>query len=527
MARLGEASLLELFDPILIETLEGMDKLNYDRKSLANLVEVIFGNRCAVENPQIRLNLLKQLKRNEAEELLHVLGLEKPGDPWEILCSAHFRRNSVSYSKLAAWFEVPDILIAQDSDVVPVKKLSLVPNYELFEHQVRAAKEVFNTLTRSGRVILHMPTGSGKTRTAMNVICDHLRIANADDELVIWLAHSEELCQQAAEEFEKAWSHLGNRKVDVIRHFKPFTDQIFEFEGPTFLVISLPSAYSMLMHEKKDSLFFALSRKVGLTIIDEAHKAIAETYKHVLDILAPKGASKLLGLTATPGRSWLDVGEDERLAEFFSREKVTLKMPGYDSPVDFLRDNGYLSEQVNYPIAYEGGQKVKKVDLDNGDFTRAQLDIIGKDTDRNIRILNRTMLEVDEGGQIILFACSTSHAKLITALLVLKNVKVACILGETDTAFRESSITQFKESKLQVLVNYGVLTTGFDAPKADVAIVARPTQSIVLYSQMVGRVMRGPEAGGTKKCKIITVVDQVNGFRDLSESFDFWDDLWE
>ena len=104
---------------------------------------------------------------------------------------------------------------------------------------------------------------------------------------------------------------------------------------------------------------------------------------------------------------------------------------------------------------------------------------------------------------------------------------MACILGETDTAFRESSITQFKESKLQVLVNYGVLTTGFDAPKADVAIVARPTQSIVLYSQMVGRVMRGPEAGGTKKCKIITVVDQVNGFRDLSESFDFWDDLWE
>ena len=71
-----------------------------------------------------------------------------------------------------------------------------------------------------------------------------------------------------------------------------------------------------------------------------------------------------------------------------------------------------------------------------------------------------------------------------------------------------------------------MLTTGFDAPKANVAIIGRPTQSVTLYSQMVGRVMRGEEAGGKKHCKVITVKDSIFGFRDMSESFFYWEELW-
>ena len=81
-------------------------------------------------------------------------------------------------------------------------------------------------------------------------------------------------------------------------------------------------------------------------------------------------------------------------------------------------------------------------------------------------------------------------------------------------------------NELNILVNYGVLTTGFDAPKANVAIIGRPTQSVTLYSQMVGRVMRGEEAGGKKHCKVITVKDSIFGFRDMSESFFYWEELW-
>ncbi|MEH0409495.1 hypothetical protein [Streptomyces scabiei] len=79
-----------------------------------------------------------------------------------------------------------------------------------------------------------------------------------------------------------------------------------------------------------------------------------------------------------------------------------------------------------------------------------------------------------------------------------------------------------------VLCNFGVLTTGFDAPAASAAVIARPTKSLVLYSQMVGRVIRGPKAGGTDTCEIVTVVNpELPGFGDVAEAFTNWEDVWE
>ena len=79
-----------------------------------------------------------------------------------------------------------------------------------------------------------------------------------------------------------------------------------------------------------------------------------------------------------------------------------------------------------------------------------------------------------------------------------------------------------------MLFNYGVLTTGFDAPMTSAAVISRPTKSLVLYSQMVGRVIRGTRVGGTPEAEIWTVVDQnLPGFRDLSEAFNNWNDVWD
>lgn len=88
--------------------------------------------------------------------------------------------------------------------------------YPLFAHQRAAARKVIVALEKHPRrVVLHMPTGAGKTRTAMHVIADHLR--RREPTLVVWLAHTEELCEQAALEFEQAWHCLGNREVGVYR----------------------------------------------------------------------------------------------------------------------------------------------------------------------------------------------------------------------------------------------------------------------------------------------------------------------
>ena len=76
---------------------------------------------------------------------------------------------------------------------------------------------------------------------------------------------------------------------------------------------------------------------------------------------------------------------------------------------------------------------------------------------------------------------------------------------------RDALIEGFKSNKFQIMCNYGVLATGFDAPKIDVVCIARPTTSPVLYSQMIGRGMRGPKVGGTEQCVILEVTDNFIG----------------
>jgi|TARA_B110000908_G_C10248765_1_gene450530 superfamily II DNA or RNA helicase len=527
LKKMGEANLLAFINPQLLEILEILEITTFDARSLAGLIIDLEGHFCIAENRRLRESVFKSLSKAEAIELCLIMGLEPGNRPWAHLLELVFRKSSKKYINLLEWLEIDHFKNEKTNEIGSTKSKQIAASYPLFSHQIIAAKKSQNILSDTGRLILHMPTGAGKTRTAMNIISEFLRSAGEEEQVVIWLAHSEELCEQAAEEFEKAWSSLGNRSVGLVRHFGRYTNESINISGPTFVVVSLQGAFSMSMSSSRDRDFFALSRKVGLTVIDEAHKAIASTYQHVLEMLAPVGTSKLLGLTATPGRSWLDVDEDEKLADFFDRQKVSLEVDGFQNPVDYLRREGYLATQETVQLKYFGTHELSETDLVAGDFTSEQLTAIGQDLERNLRILQSTEAEAKSGGKIILFACSVEHAKLLTGLLHLRGYKVACIVGTTKNELREQYISDFKDGHLQILVNFGVLTTGFDAPKADVAIIARPTQSLVLYSQMVGRVVRGPKAGGTETCRVITVVDQQYGFRDLSESFDFWDDLWE
>ncbi len=81
------------------------------------------------------------------------------------------------------------------------------------------------------------------------------------------------------------------------------------------------------------------------------------------------------------------------------------------------------------------------------------------------------------------------------------------VTGETPRAERVAAIERFRSGEVRFLCNVGVLTTGFDAPATDVVCVARPTTSIALYEQMIGRGLRGPLNGGTKSCRVIDVQD--------------------
>lgn len=407
---------------------------------------------------------------------------------------------------------------------------TLAPAYGLFPHQLVAVRELLPLLEEGDRrAILHLPTGAGKTRTAMHVIATFLR--KNDPSIVVWLASGKELLEQAALAFREAWNHLGARELDIGMLQGSSSPNLEKFSDG-FLVVSLSKGWSMASNTDPDWTT-KIASKIRLVIFDEAHQSIARTYRQITEELTIDYRCALLGLTATPGRTWADIDQDGKLAEFFSYNKVTLQVPA-DNPITYLIENGYLAKPNFKTLLAEPGLSIAKEDesrisssLDIPEDLVAQLTM-------NEKYVAAVLLAVENlltvgHRRVLVFAASISLSQLLTAIITARNIECYCVTGLTSTLSRESSIRRFKSNTNipVVLINFGVLTTGFDAPKASAVVIARPTKSLVLYSQMIGRAIRGPRAGGTENCEVVTVVDpRLTGFGDLAEAFLNWEDVW-
>ena len=495
---------------------------------LRRLVMDSIGANGLLLNSASRSQLLPLLRQDEAVCLCVALGIGDSPDPYFKLRDISVPRGSARESALFNFFELP--LPAPDTvEVEP--SATLVPGgYPLFEHQRRASRKVLGQIRTSPyRVLLHMPTGSGKTRTAMNVICDHLR--SSEPTVVIWLASSEELCDQAADEFTKAWSHLGDRTVTLKRFWGIHQLDLTDFQDG-ILIAGLPKLIRLA--EQNFIRIGELGTRSSLVILDEAHQAVAPRYKHVIEaLLAHHTNTGFIGLSATPGRTWNDVAADEELAIFFTRRKVGLEIPGYVNPVDYLVEKGYLAKANFAPLFYQSGLKLTDNDLqklrNSLDVPESILERLGEDEKRNLAIITKIEEMAKRHQRIIVFASSVPHAHLVANVLRARGHDASAITTRTGAQERARDIDAFKSKKPNpiVLCNYGVLTTGFDAPQTSCAVIARPTKSLVLYSQMVGRAIRGPQAGGSKQADIVTVIDQqLPGFGGVADAFANWEDIW-
>lgn len=282
------------------------------------------------------------------------------------------------------------------------------------------------------------------------------------------------------------------------------------------------------MVEKDETPFQKLNPTVDLVIVDEAHKVLAPTYKKVTRALVGE-RTRVIGLTATPGRSTNDAEENKALADFFFSQIITINA-GNDSVINFLRKRQVLAKVEYDPLIsqanYELTEKEKKHIQQFFDIPPELLKKIGSDDIRNIEILKKLQIECENDKRILFFACSVDHSKFICAMLIYLGYKAAHVDGSTSRARRQTIINQFKRGELQIICNFGVLSTGFDAPKTDVVFIARPTSSIVLYSQMIGRGLRGPAIGGTKTCKVIDVKDNIIGFSDQENVYEYFDEYF-
>ncbi|MYC33410.1 MAG: hypothetical protein F4X64_09570 [Chloroflexi bacterium] len=270
-----------------------------------------------------------------------------------------------------------------------------------------------------------------------------------------------------------------------------------------------------------------LAGRTSGVIFDEAHQAVAPTYSFLIDQLCSM-RPPLLGLTATPGRTANLSGTDHDLAAMFNRHKVSIDARGYDSPVTYLVQNRYLANPRFIPVKFSSQVPVSDPPF-GADFSPSDLDILGSDLQRTLTIVDLAKDAVQRHQRTIVFCPSVSNAVACHSHLVADGVRAYVVTGETPVDDRRVAIEAFKsdDAEHMVMLNYGVLTAGFDAPWTRCVIIARPTTSLVLYSQMVGRALRGPRAGGNATAEVYTVADtNLPGFGSVADAFTNWEELW-
>jgi superfamily II DNA or RNA helicase len=369
------------------------------------------------------------------------------------------------------------------------------------------------------RALLYLPTGAGKTMVTVQALLEHLSDGKFGNRPILWIAQSDELCEQAARTFEEVWSTIGRGGVLSLDRFwstrDAFHSNIPDEHVGQVVVATIQKLVTESVVENNER--YEWLRDSAIVVIDEAHKAGEKSYTKVLNWLGTgvgrrkEDERPLLGLSATPlGRIRTRFGN----AENYLRIEVPRSDEGAElTDVEYLREIGVLSTPrfevlsgVEVELSEVSSNKLNGVWLPDDVEER-----LATNMQRN-RAIIQSIQSLPSDHSIIVFALSVPHAQLLAALLRMNGISAAAISGDTPAGTRRHIIGNFRKGKIQVLTNFGVLTTGFDAPKIQAVYVARPTFSPSLYLQMIGRGLRGPLHGGTEECLIVDIEDNLQAF---------------
>ncbi len=424
------------------------------------------------------------------------------------------------------------------------------PDFELLEGRIDLSplqpfqKEIQRKLLSvlyqpADRGLVTLPTGAGKTRVAV----ESLRYWLADrydrrngatlHGLAIWLAHTEELCEQAYECFRQVWeAESQHSPLLLVRFWGRYTskeDAVAEVAHQSRLVptvlISTPQRLINLMRGSFAAgaeILSVLDTVTGLVVIDEAHRAAARSYREIVEHYTKLSYPvAVVGLTATPFRmEYMPDNADQgtiELREIFRQLIEPSETLGAD-PRLRLQQMGILARPVFEILETTTSVRIPELD-DRGFDEEATVERIDQamkiktdNTPRRLLVHERLLeLAADGDASILYFGPSVSDAECMAYLLRSSGVPCAVVTGNTRDAVRREVIHDFRQGRIKVLCNCEVLTTGFDAPRVTHVMMARPTVSQVLYEQMVGRGLRGPKFGGTDRCTIIDCKDTFRG----------------
>lgn len=350
---------------------------------------------------------------------------------------------------------------------------------KLFDYQEDMKERIEKALRLHRSVMAQMPTGTGKTYLLTAVIDSF--VSNNPMEKVWIVAHRRELVSQIDETVRKFHSYYASNTSSLLSSVKAMSIQ-------------------WLMRHYDE-----IEEEPGMIVIDEAHHALAKTYKEMWERF-PK--AKFLGLTATPcrlnGKGFTDLFDvlvqSWSVPEFISKGRL--------ATYDFvsIKSDGVTQRLID---------SLQKRGAD-GDYQNKEMDML-LNKKPSIERLYQSLEEFGKDRKGIVYAINISHAQKITKLYQEHGVKAIAIDSKTPAAERQQDIEAFKKGDIQVLVNVDIFSEGFDCPDVEFVQLARPTLSLAKYLQMVGRGLR--VAKGKKNCVII---DNVGLYRVFGLPSQVW-----
>ena len=398
---------------------------------------------------------------------------------------------------------------------------------ELFDYQEDMKARIEKALCLHRSVMAQMPTGTGKTVLLASVVESFLR---EHSNCKVWIvAHRRELVSQIRETIERVFSKitpsLFTIKEGSTSHPDPLSSGAREetapprrseplrskVGGPSKVSPDCLSASAFNVPIKAVSIqwlskhYDEIEEKPGMIVIDEAHHALAKTYKEMWERF-PK--AKFLGLTATPcrlnGKGFTDLFDvlvqSWGVPEFISKGRL--------ATYDFvsIKSDGVTQRLID---------SLQKRGAD-GDYQNKEMDML-LNKKPSIERLYWSLEEYGKDRKGIVYAINISHAQKITKLYQEHGVKAIAIDSKTPATERQQDIEAFKKGDIQVLVNVDIFSEGFDCPDVEFVQLARPTLSLAKYLQMVGRGLR--VAKGKKNCVII---DNVGLYRVFGLPSQVW-----
>lgn len=334
-------------------------------------------------------------------------------------------------------------------------------NYGLRPYQSQIKNDVYKLWDKYDNVMLQMPTGTGKTIVFTSIVRDISSwcIENSVDAKILLIAHRKELIEQASEK-------LSNLPHGIIQSGQPMNLEL------PIQVASIQTFMSRRNYDRMHRIRF------DFIIIDEAHHSMAPGYQKLWDMYPH---SKKLGVTATPWRM-------NHSGFTMLYNDIVLS-----HDVEWFVNNGYLSnyDYISIPRSSQIQHAINdiyKVGAD-GDYLVSELSSVC-DKDKIRAELYKSYKRYADGKKGIIYAIDRKHAMNIAELYACKGVSIAMIDGTTSSEERKAIIADFKLGVIQVIVNVNIFSEGFDCPNIEFVQLARPTKSLSLYLQQVGRALR-------------------------------------